>query len=164
MLKETLTPLEMWDFDVIFGMNWLSIHRVLVDYFTKKVVFLKPRFIELEFEGDHRVLSMCAIAALEAKRLLHKGCKAYLTHVINTSTPKVTLKSVSIMRGFSNMFLEDLPRFPLERELEFDIDLLPSSTPIFILPYRMVPARLKKLKMKLQDLVDNCFIRLNVSP
>ena len=39
VLKENLIPLEMWDFDVILGMDWLSTHRVLVDYFTKKVVF-----------------------------------------------------------------------------------------------------------------------------
>ena len=72
-------------------------HRVLVDCFAKKVVFRKPRFSKLEFEGDHRVLPMYVISALEANRLLHKGCEAYLAHVINTSTPKVTLESVLIM-------------------------------------------------------------------
>ena len=39
----------------------------------KKVVFQKPRLLELEFEGDHRVLPICMISTLEAKKLLHKG-------------------------------------------------------------------------------------------
>ena len=63
----------------------MSTHRALVDYFTKKVVFQKPGYLELEFEGDRRVLPMCVISALEAKRLLYKGCEAYLAHVVNKS-------------------------------------------------------------------------------
>ena len=39
MLKANLIPLEMWDFDVILGMDWLSTHRASMDCFTKKVVF-----------------------------------------------------------------------------------------------------------------------------
>ena len=87
----------MWHFDVILGMDWLSTHRALVDYFTKKVVFRKLRFPKLEFEGDRRVLPTCVISILEAKRLLHKGCEAYLAHMIDTSTSKVTLENVPII-------------------------------------------------------------------
>ena len=53
---------------------------------------------------------------------------------------------------------------PPDRELEFDIDLLPGSTSISISPYRMVPTELKELKTQLQDLIDKGFIRLSVSP
>ena len=75
-----------------------------------------------------------------------------------TSTSKVTLESVPIVREFSDVFLEDLPRFPLDRELEFGIDLLLRSTLIFIPPYRMAPTVLEELKTQLQDLVDKSFI------
>ena len=61
------------------------------------------------------------------------------------------------------MFLEDLPRLPLDRELEFGIDLLLGSVPISLPPYRMAPTELKELKTQLQDLVDKGFIRLSVS-
>ena len=66
--------------------------------------------------------------------------------MIDKSSPKVTLESVSIMQEFPNMFLEDLPNQPLDRELEFGIELLPSSAPIFIPLYRMTLAELKELK------------------
>ena len=85
--------------------------------FIKKVVFQKSKFLELEFEGDHRILSTCVISALKAKRLLHKGCEAYLAHVIDTSTPKVTLESEPIVQEFLDVFHKDLPRFPVDREL-----------------------------------------------
>ena len=83
--------------------------------------------------GDCKILPTCVISALEAKRLLHKDCEAYLGHVVDISTPKVTLRNVSIVREFSDVFLEDLLGLPPDRELEFGIELLSGSTPIFIL-------------------------------
>ena len=70
MLKANLIPLEMTDFHVILGMDWLSNHQTLMDCFTKKVVFKKPGYPELEFEGDKKVLPTRVILALEATRLL----------------------------------------------------------------------------------------------
>ena len=67
-----------------------------------------------------------------------------MAHVIDTSTPKVTLESGPLVQEFSDVFLKDLPRWSPDKELEFGIDLLPESTPIFIPLYRMVPIELKK--------------------
>ena len=164
VLKKNLISLEMWNFDIILGMDWLSTHRVSVDCFTKKVVFRKLGFPKLKFEGDRRILPTCVISALEAKRLLHKSCEVYLAHVIDTSTSKVTLENVSVVREFLDVFLKDLPRLPPDRELEFGIDFLLKSAPISIPPYRMALVELKKLKTQLQDLVDKDFIRPSVSP
>ena len=107
---------------------------------------------------------MCVISTLEAKRLLHKGCEAYLTHVVDKSSPKVTLDSVPVVREFLDVFPKDLPGLPSDRKLEYRIELLSGSAPIFIPPYRMASAGLKKLKTQLQDLVDKGFIRPSVSP
>ena len=68
VLKANLIPLEMSDFDVILGMDWLSNHRASMNYFTKKIRFEKPRYPEFEFVGDRRVLPTCVISALKAKR------------------------------------------------------------------------------------------------
>ena len=108
--------------------------------------------------GDRRILPTCVILVLEAKRLLHKGCEAYLAHVIDTSTLEVTLRSVSIVREFSDVFPEDLSGLPPDRELKFGIELLPGSTPISIPSYRMGLIELKELKIQLQDLVNKGFI------
>ena len=62
------------------------------------------------------------------------------------------------------MFPDDLPSLPPDRELEFEIELLPGLAHVFIPPYRMAPTELKELKVQLQDLVDKGFIRSSVSP
>ena len=49
VLKANLIPLEMTDFDVILGMDWLSNQRALMNCFTKKIQFKKSGYSELEF-------------------------------------------------------------------------------------------------------------------
>ena len=154
----------MWDFDWWCGITdksdsienvwfWCNPGYGLVVHSSsfsgllyKEVVFRKLGFPELEFVGDCRILPTCVILAFEAKRLLHKGCEAYLAHVVDMSTPDVTLGSVLVVWEFLDVFLEDLPRLPPDWELEFGIELLPKSTLISIPPYRMAPIELKELK------------------
>ena len=114
-------------------------------------------------DGDRRVLPTCVISTLEAKRLFLKGCESYLAHVVDTSVTEVKLENVSVVCEFPNVFLEDLPRLPPNRELEFGIKVLLGSTPISIPSYRMAPMELKELKTQLQDLMDKGFIRPSVS-
>ena len=71
-------------------------------------MFKKSRYLELEFEGDRRILPTCVISALEAKRLLHKGCEAYLAHVIDKSSSEITLDKLPVVCEFLDVFFEDL--------------------------------------------------------
>ena len=146
VLKANLILLEMSDFDAILRIDWLSNHQALMDCFTKKIVFKKSGYPEIEFEEDRRILPTCVISTLEAKRLLHKGRKAYLAHVIDNSSSEVTLDKVPVVCKFSDVFSEDLSSLPPNRELEFGIKLLPSSALVSIPPYRMAPIELKELK------------------
>ena len=104
MLKTNLIPLEMVDFDVILGMDWLSYHRASMNCFTKKIQFEKLGYSELEFDGDRRVLPTCVISALETKRLFLKGCESYLAHVVDTFVIEVKLENVSMVCEFFDFF------------------------------------------------------------
>ena len=77
---------------------------------------------------------------------------------------EVKLENMPVVCEFHDIFPEDLPGLPPDRELEFEIEVLPGSTSISISPYRMAPIELKELKTQLQDLVDKSFIRPSVSP
>ena len=50
------------------------------------------------------------------------------------------------MHEFSDVFTDDLSGLPLDREIEFSIDLVPDTGLISNAPYHMAPAELKKLK------------------
>lgn len=68
------------------------------------------------------------------------------------------------MRHFPEVFLDDINDLPPEREVEFNIDLIPGTRLISMAPYRISPAKIAKLKKQLQDLLNKKFIRPSVSP
>jgi hypothetical protein len=54
--------------------------------------------------------------------------------------------NICVVRDFPDVFPEELPEMPPDREVEFVIDLLPATAPISKRPYRMSVEELKELK------------------
>ncbi|CAL2247802.1 unnamed protein product [Prunus armeniaca] len=121
----------------VFSMTQQEAHTT-----PDEVTLRSPGQPKVIFRRERRVLPTCLISAITAKRLLKKGCEG----------------------EFSDVFPDDLPGLPPEREIEFTIELLPGTNPIYQTPYRMAPAELRELKIQLQELVDMGFIRPSVSP
>jgi hypothetical protein len=71
---------------------------------------------------------------------------------------------IRVVRDFLDVFPEELPGMPPDREVEFVIDLLPGTTPISKRPYRMSVEELKELKKQLKELHDSGYIRPSFSP
>ena len=163
-LEADLIPLELRDFDAILGMDWLKKYRAAINCFEKKVLLQGPNGSEVEFLGERRILPTCLITALAAEKLLRKGCQAFLAQVSDIRVARLRLEDVPVVHEFPDVFPEELPGLPPDRELEFAIHLLPGTAPISIPPYRMAPTELKELKAQLQDLVDKGFVRPSVSP
>jgi hypothetical protein len=57
------------------------------------------------------------------------------------------LANIPIVSEFPNVLPDDLPGLPLDRDVEFKIELLPGTTPISRRPYRIPPNELAKLKV-----------------
>jgi hypothetical protein len=74
------------------------------------------------------------------------------------------IQDISMVCEFSDVFPEDLPGLPLERDVEFVIELKPGTSPISRRSYRMPPNELAELKTQLQDLLEKGFIRPSSSP
>ncbi len=62
-----------------------------------------------------------------------------------------SLDEIRIVREFPDVFPEELPGMPPDREIEFVIELVPGTAPIFKRPYRMVANQLVELKEQLQE-------------
>ncbi|GJT80441.1 putative reverse transcriptase domain-containing protein [Tanacetum coccineum] len=74
------------------------------------------------------------------------------------------LSDISVLRKFEDVFLEDLSGLPLQRQVEFRIDLVPGVTPVAKSPYRLAPSEMQELSRQLQELQDKGFIRPSHSP
>ena len=87
-MTANLIPLDIQEFDVILGMNFLSKYRATMDCFQKEVVFRGFEGTEVIFRGDRKVLPTCVISAVKARKLLGKGCSAYLAYVVDAQASK----------------------------------------------------------------------------
>ena len=65
---------------------------------------------------------------------------------------------------YKDIFLDELPRLPPYRDVDFTNELHPGTSPIFMTPHKMAPAELGELKVQLQELLDRGFIRPSTSP
>jgi hypothetical protein len=65
---------------------------------------------------------------------------------------------------FPDVFPEDLPGMPPDRDIEFSIELIPGTAPISKRPYRMNVKDLAELKKQIEELLSKGFIHSSSSP
>ena len=145
-LLADLALLDVLEFDVILGMDWLSKHYATVDCRRKEVIFKIPNVEEFKFVGDKSSAPQNLISAITAKKMLSKGCQGYLTIVRDTAAEKKSISDVPVACEFIDVFPEELSGLPPQREIKFCIDVVSDTAPISMPPYRMAPAELKELK------------------
>ena len=63
------------------------------------------------------------------------------------------LASIPVVWEFLDVFPKDLPRLPPDRNVEFSIELEPSTAPISRRPYRMAPKELAEMKKQLGEII-----------
>jgi hypothetical protein len=115
-----LIVLESRGIAVILGMDWLSKSKGLIDC-AKKAVRLTPSSgKELEYMAENLVTDKAS-----SNRIV-------LNHFDATST-----SDIRTISEYPDVFLEELLGMPPDHEIEFVIELVPGTAPIFKSPYRM---------------------------
>jgi hypothetical protein len=128
--------------DVILGMSWMKLHRVVLDIASRLVHLDSPVYGKV-------ILPLPTVSRI----------KASLHHVV-----VLRLEDIHVIREFLDVFLDDLPGMPPERAIKFKIELQPGTAPIAKALYKMSPVEMKELKIQLQGLLDNGYIRPSTSP
>ena len=111
--------------DAILGMNWLRSYRVVLN--------LRQRIVELKLPSfkDRMSLLMPLVSALP---------------VIAHTKVSPDLASIPVVCEFLDVFPKDLLGLPPDRDVEFAIELEPSTAPILWCPYRIAPKKLAEMK------------------
>ena len=64
------------------------------------------------------------ILAMQARRLLRKGCEAFLALVLNSKRGQLDVEKIPVVKEFPDVFLEELLGIPPEREVDMSIEVV----------------------------------------
>jgi hypothetical protein len=141
-IKTDLVLLSLEGIDIILGTDWMTKHQVRLDICSRVVEINSPYYgITTLYLPQPEYLHPCTYAITDIK-----------------------VKDIPIVCEFPDVFPDDLPGMPPDRDIEFIIELQPGTAPISKRPYRMPPNELAELKIQLQDLLDKGYIRPSASP
>ncbi|XP_074374362.1 uncharacterized protein LOC141714760 [Apium graveolens] len=120
-----LIPFELGEFNMILGMDWLSQHKANIYCKKKKIVMYTENNVMINYQGQKQEKKFLSI--LKAKKLLRQGCEAYLAHIIDTEKEAPNLDEIPIVSEFLDVFPDEFPGLPPDREIKFSIDLVPGT-------------------------------------
>jgi len=122
--------------DIILGMDWFKKHHGTISCSDIAVTLINHNGIKVECHPQaHKAEPMvCSIQA-------------------------ISIEEVLVVCEYPDVFPEELPEMPPDKDLEFIIDLIPRTAPITKRPYRMVANELEELKKQLRELQEKGYIR-----
>ncbi|XP_022032961.1 uncharacterized protein LOC110934075 [Helianthus annuus] len=121
-----LMPMELGEFDIVIGMDWLTPYHAEV-ICDKRIVRLRlPNGKQLTVSGDRTDKTKNLITIAQAHKCLRKGYVAFLAYVVNT-TEKQKVEDMPVVREYPKVFPDELPGLPSDRQVEFRIDLVPEG-------------------------------------
>ena len=71
---------------------------------------------------------------------------------------------IRIVCDYPDVFPDELPGMPPDRDIEFLIELLPGTAPIAMRQYRMAPIEHEEIKKNIDELLAKGYIRPSSSP
>ena len=112
-------------------------------------------------------VSISQISSLQMKKVVRKGCKVFVVHIINKEHMdkeyNLKLDDIPVLQDFSDVFLEEIPGLPPKTDLDFTIELVSGIVPNSKAPYLINILELNELKLQLQELIDKNYVRPSVS-
>jgi hypothetical protein len=118
IFKTTLLIMGLESMDIILGTDWLSRHHALIDIAARAIEIHSLTCGEITlYLPDQGCTHSCALALIEspAERIL-------------------------VVCEYPDVFVDELPRMPPNRDIEFAIELQPETAPISKRPYRRTSA------------------------
>ena len=129
---------DMSEFDVILGMDWLTAYRVVINCERRRVTAYTHDGTRVVFQGGkHDILP---------QTVYESRCQGQLADWLSSLTledevrPNVDLPRV--VCEYEDVFSDELPEWPPQRVVDFDIELHPGTSPISMTPHRMAPVEL----------------------
>ena len=103
-----LNVLPLGSYDILIGMDWLEQHRVILNCYDKTFTCINNDGKSINVKGIPRKTTIRYIYALQLKRVVRKGCKAYVVTITDeenlNKTDKLKLEDIPVLREYDDVF------------------------------------------------------------
>jgi hypothetical protein len=129
LIRTALISLNLEGMDILLGMDWMSRHRVSLDIFSCVIEINSPEYGHTNLHLPQQKSTNSCVYTIEG----------------------IKLEDIPVVYEYPDVFPDELPGMPPDRDVEFVIELQPGTAPISKRPYRMPPNELAELKLQLQE-------------
>lgn len=145
-----LTLTTMGDVCVIAGVDWMSRFGELIDFENQLVTIRNPSGGVLTIYGVGNRVGSAFCSSTRARQCLQHACIGYLAYVVDTMVEREkSVFDVPIVREFPDIFPEEFPSMPQQRQAKFMILLIPGVAPIVVALYHLAPPEMHELSLQL---------------
>ena len=155
-----LRVVDMSEFDVILGMDWLTAYRVVIDCERRRVTTYTQDGTRVTFQGDKQD----AFPHTVYDSRWHGQLMGWLASLTLEDEVRQDLDLPRVVCEYEDVLSDEMLGLPSQMDVNFCIELHPSTSPICMTPHRMAPVELQELKVQIQELIDKGFIRPRTSP
>ena len=135
LLTVDLRVMDMSEFEVILGMDWLTAHRVVIDCDRMRVTAYTPDGTYVVFQGNRHDVSPHTVYDSRWQGQL----MGWLDSLTLEDEVRQDMSLPRVVCEYEDVFLDELPGLPPPRDVDFRIELHPGTLPISMTPHRMAP-------------------------
>ncbi|XP_075499332.1 uncharacterized protein LOC142537723 [Primulina tabacum] len=140
-VQADLVVLPLPEFDIILGMDWLSLNGNAIDFRRRLVSVRPPSGKPFIFEASRHQHMPHVISCICVRKLVRRGCQEFFASIVTVTEPDSQMpEDVEVVRDFPSVFSDDISGIPPDREVDYSIKLMPGTVPISKKPYRLAPA------------------------
>ena len=138
LLTVDLRVMDISDFDVILGMDWLTAHRVVIDFDSRRITAYTRDGIRVIFQGDkHDALPQNVNDSRWSGQLM-----GWLASLILENEGRQDLGLPWVVCEYEDVFPDELAGLPPHRDVDFFIELHPGTSLISMTPHKMTSVEL----------------------
>jgi hypothetical protein len=131
IIKTNLLILGLESVDIILGTDWLTRNQAVMDIAARAIEVHSPTCGETTlFLPDQGCTRSCAFVMLESP-----------------------VEKIPVVCDYPDIFPDELPGMPPDRDIEFAIELQPGTAPISKRPYRMPPRGIGRIEEAIARIV-----------
>ena len=138
LLMVDLRVMDISEFEVILGMDWLTEHRVVIDCDRMRVTTYTPDGTCVEFQGNRHDVSPHIVYDSR----WHGQLTGWLDSLTLEEEVRQDMSLLRVVCEYEDVFPDELPGLPPPRYVDFCIELHRGTSPISMNPHRMAPVEL----------------------